>query len=94
MSYNVVTIEPFDNELERLAQKYPSLKQEITSLFSLLETDPFTARLLAGAAIKSGLQLPQKGKVNPAVRGLLRIVPLLKQPFCFYPFMISLNRRI
>jgi mRNA-degrading endonuclease RelE of RelBE toxin-antitoxin system len=40
MSYNVLTIPPFDKQLKRLAKKYPSLKNEFAELLDRLEQDP------------------------------------------------------
>jgi len=62
MSYNVVTIEPFDRELKRLAKKYPSLKHEIAGLFNLLATDPFTGTPIGRGCYKIRLAVASKGK--------------------------------
>jgi hypothetical protein len=40
MSYNVLTIAPFDRQLKRLAKKIPSLKTEFASLIEELEQNP------------------------------------------------------
>jgi len=40
MSYNVVTIPPFDRQLKRLAKKFPSLKKEYANLVESLELEP------------------------------------------------------
>jgi mRNA-degrading endonuclease RelE of RelBE toxin-antitoxin system len=40
MSYNVVTIPPFDRQLKRLAKKFPSLKVEYAELVDSLEENP------------------------------------------------------
>lgn len=40
MSYNVLTIPPFDKQLKRLVKKYPSLKYEFANLIESLEQYP------------------------------------------------------
>jgi hypothetical protein len=40
MSYNVVTIPPFDRQLKRLVKKFPSLKTEYANLIESLELEP------------------------------------------------------
>jgi mRNA-degrading endonuclease RelE of RelBE toxin-antitoxin system len=40
MSYNVEFTDYFARQLKRLVKKYPSLKNEITRLIKLLETNP------------------------------------------------------
>ncbi|RKR81983.1 RelE toxin of RelEB toxin-antitoxin system [Mucilaginibacter gracilis] len=62
MSYNVITIEPFDKDLKRLIKKYPSLKQEITNLFNLLETDPTAGTPMGKGCYKIRLAIASKGK--------------------------------
>jgi len=62
MSYNVVTIEPFDKELKRLIKKYPSLKQAITQLFDQLERDPMTGTPIGRSCYKIRLAIASKGK--------------------------------
>ena len=62
MSYSVITIEPFDRELKRLAKKYPSLKHEISDLFSLLETNPTVGTPIGRGCYKIRLAIASKGK--------------------------------
>jgi mRNA-degrading endonuclease RelE of RelBE toxin-antitoxin system len=40
MSYNVLSIPPFDKQLKRLAKKFPSLKKDFTQLVKSLEQNP------------------------------------------------------
>ncbi len=42
MSYEVVTIPPFEKQLKRLAKKYPSLKSEFSDLIERLELNPLS----------------------------------------------------
>ena len=40
MSYNVLTIAPFDRQMKRLSRKYPSLKSEYAALIEELKENP------------------------------------------------------
>lgn len=40
MSYNILTIPPFDKQLKQLARKYPSIKLEFAELLERLEQHP------------------------------------------------------
>jgi len=40
MSYEILTIPPFDKQLKRLVKKYPSLKTEFSLLLDSIEDDP------------------------------------------------------
>jgi len=62
MSYNVVTIEPFDKELKRLVKKYPSLKKEIADLFEELSSNPATGTPIGKNCYKIRLAIASKGK--------------------------------
>ena len=62
MSYNVVTIEPFDKELKRLVKKYPSLKQEFANLIISLENNPEQGSPLGNHCFKIRLSIASKGK--------------------------------
>lgn len=62
MSYNVVTIPPFDRQLKRLIKKYPSLKKEIAELGKVLTEDPATGTPLGNDCYKIRLAITSKGK--------------------------------
>lgn len=40
MSYNVISIPPFDKQIKRLGKKFPSLKTEFALHLNLLEHNP------------------------------------------------------
>ena len=40
MSYDILSIPPFDKQLKRLARKYPSLKDDFSALLNSLQTEP------------------------------------------------------
>jgi mRNA-degrading endonuclease RelE of RelBE toxin-antitoxin system len=62
MSYNVLTIPPFDKQLKRLAKKYPSLKDEFAELLESLEQDPEQGAHLGNNCYKIRISIASKGK--------------------------------
>jgi mRNA-degrading endonuclease RelE of RelBE toxin-antitoxin system len=62
MNYNVLTIDPFDKQLKKLAKKYPSLKQEFIELVESLETDPIQGTPIGDNCFKIRLAIKSKGK--------------------------------
>lgn len=62
MSFNVLTIPPFDKQFKRLAKKYPSLKSEIASLIIQLQQQPDTGTALGNECYKIRLAIASKGK--------------------------------
>jgi hypothetical protein len=62
MTYNVLTIPPFDKQFKRLVKKYPSLKQEFIALVARLEQDPQQGIALGNSCFKIRLAIHSKGK--------------------------------
>lgn len=62
MSYNVLTIPPFDKQLKRLAKKYPSLKKEFAELLESLEQEPEQGTNLGNNCYKIRIAIASKGK--------------------------------
>lgn len=62
MSYNVLTIPPFDKQLKRLAKKYPSLKNEFAELLESLEQEPEQGTNLGNNCYKIRIAIASKGK--------------------------------
>ena len=62
MSYNVVTIPPFDRQLKRLIKKYPSLKKEIAELGKIIEDNPTSGTSLGNNCYKIRISIASKGK--------------------------------
>jgi mRNA-degrading endonuclease RelE of RelBE toxin-antitoxin system len=62
MSFNVVTIPPFDRQLKRLVKKFPSLKAEFTKLVDILEIEPTKGATMANNCYKIRLAIKSKGK--------------------------------
>ncbi|MEX2568340.1 MAG: type II toxin-antitoxin system RelE/ParE family toxin [Cyclobacteriaceae bacterium] len=62
MSYKVDTIAPFRKEAKKLIKKYPSLKNELAELGSLLSTNPTAGTALGNNCYKIRLAIASKGK--------------------------------
>ena len=62
MSYNVLTIPPFDKQLKRLVKKYPSLKLEFAELIRSLEQEPEQGTSLGNNCFKIRIAVASKGK--------------------------------
>jgi mRNA-degrading endonuclease RelE of RelBE toxin-antitoxin system len=62
MSYNVVTIPPFERQLKRLAKKFPSLKMEYANLIESLEENPVQGVAMANSCYKIRVAIKSKGK--------------------------------
>ena len=62
MSYNVVTVPPFDRQLKRLAKKFPSLKVEYAALVDSLEENPEQGNAMSNNCYKIRLAIKSKGK--------------------------------
>jgi mRNA-degrading endonuclease RelE of RelBE toxin-antitoxin system len=61
MSYSVIPIEKFKKEAKRLIKKYPSLKQELRELNSLLISNPIAGTSLGNNAYKVRISIKSKG---------------------------------
>lgn len=62
MSYNIIAVPSFRKELKKLAKKYNSLKQEITSLFNNLERNPTIGTPIGKNCYKIKIAIASKGK--------------------------------
>lgn len=62
MSYNIVTIPPFDRQLKRLIKKYPSLKKEVAQLGQQLSENPALGTGLGNDCYKIRIAIASKGK--------------------------------
>jgi mRNA-degrading endonuclease RelE of RelBE toxin-antitoxin system len=60
MKYNVFSIPTFENQLKRLAKKYPSLKTEFSTLVNELEENPFKGAALGNNCYKIRLAIASK----------------------------------
>lgn len=71
MSYNVVTIPPFDRQLKRLVKKFPSLKVEYAELVDSLEKNPEQGNAISNNCYKIRVAIKSKGKGK---RGGARVI--------------------
>lgn len=62
MNYKVLAIPPFGKQVKRLAQKYPSLKEELVALIERLEKKPQQGTSLGRNCYKIRLSIASKGK--------------------------------
>jgi len=62
MSYNVLTIPPFDRQLKRLVKKFPSLKTEYAKLVGNLESEHIQGAVLPNSCYKIRVAIQSKGK--------------------------------
>ncbi|MBK8053278.1 MAG: type II toxin-antitoxin system RelE/ParE family toxin [Saprospiraceae bacterium] len=62
MSYNVLSIPPFNKQIKRLSKKYPSLKEEFLNLIESLEENPIQGIDLGNNCFKIRLSIASKGK--------------------------------
>jgi len=62
MSYNVLTIPPFDRQLKRLTKKFPSLKAEYADLIEDLGKNPEKGIALGNNCFKIRLAIASKGR--------------------------------
>lgn len=75
MSYNVVAIPEFSRQVKRLAQKYKSLKIELTILFNELSNNPTIGTPLGNDIYKIRIAISSKGKGK---RGGGRVITYVK----------------
>lgn len=62
MSYNILTIPPFNRQIKRLSKKFPSLKNEFARLVENLEDKPFQGNPLGNNCYKIRIGIKSKGK--------------------------------
>jgi len=66
MSFEVLTIPPFDKQLKRLAKKYPSLKNEFSLFLDSVEENPEMGTSIGTNCRKIRLAIKSKGKSGGA----------------------------
>ncbi|WP_316763979.1 type II toxin-antitoxin system RelE/ParE family toxin [Pedobacter aquatilis] len=62
MIYNIIAVPSFRKELKKLAKKYRSLKDEMTSLFNSLEKNPTAGTAIGKNCYKIRIAIASKGK--------------------------------
>ncbi|HYV94228.1 MAG TPA: addiction module toxin RelE, partial [Chitinophagales bacterium] len=61
MKYSVIVSENFKSEFKQLQRKYPSIKNDVDDLISVLETNPFEGSALGKGCYKIRLAIKSKG---------------------------------
>lgn len=62
MSYEVLSIPPFDRQLKRLAKKYPSLKSDYSAFVDEIAHQPQQGKALGKDCYKVRMAITSKGK--------------------------------
>jgi len=62
MSYNVITTPDFKKLFKKLAKKYPSLKNDLQQLITVLQETPDTGIALGHSIYKIRMSITSKGK--------------------------------
>jgi len=62
MSYNVKTLSVFERQAKRLVKKFPSLKNELQTLVSVLKEEPEKGTSIGHGCYKIRLSIASKGK--------------------------------
>lgn len=62
MSFNIIAVPKFKKEVKKLAKKYSSLKNDLSSLFESLEENPTQGTLIGKNCYKIRLTVTSKGK--------------------------------
>jgi mRNA-degrading endonuclease RelE of RelBE toxin-antitoxin system len=62
MSYNIIAVPTFRNELKKLVKKYHSLKTDLALLFKSLEVNPTQGKPIGKNCYKIRLAITSKGK--------------------------------
>jgi len=62
MSYNILTIPPFDKQLKRLAKKYSSIKKDYAEFLEDIENNPTQGTQLGQNCYKVRFAISAKGK--------------------------------
>ena len=75
MSYNIFSIPLFDKQAKRLSKKYPSLKNDLSELLTVLSDNPNYGAALGNNFYKIRLSITSKGKGKS---GGARVITYLK----------------
>lgn len=62
MSFKVLSIQPFEKQLKRLAKKYPSIKKDYAALINSLAKTPLQGTPIGSGCYKVRLTIASKGK--------------------------------
>ena len=87
MSYKIELSANFKKEAKKLTKKFPSLKQELTTLFTELETNPTMGTPLGNDIYKIRLAIASKNKGKSGGARVLSFVKIMATTvllFCIY----------
>jgi len=62
MNFEIVTTEPFDRKIKRLAKKHKSIKKDLAEIIEALKFDPFIGKPLGKDCFKIRMAITSKGK--------------------------------
>ncbi|MEI6184669.1 MAG: type II toxin-antitoxin system RelE/ParE family toxin [Bacteroidota bacterium] len=62
MNFKVKTTEPFEKQVKRLLKKYPSLKEELLDIVTLLKVNPVQGTIIGKNCYKLRMSIASKGK--------------------------------
>jgi len=79
MSYKVETTGNFDKEAKKLAKKYPSLKNDLSLLFSQLENNPTMGTHIGNNIYKIRIAIQSKGKGKSGGARVMSFVKIVRQ---------------
>lgn len=78
MNYNIELTANFKKEAKKLIKKYPSLKQELKALFTLLETNPTMGTPLGNDIYKIRIAIASKNKGKSGGARVLSFVQVIQ----------------
>jgi len=79
MSFEILTIEPFDKQLKRLAKKYPSIKKDLIELIESLEDEPKQGTSIGKNCYKVRMSISSKGKGKSGGARLITYLRIVKE---------------
>ena len=79
MKYSVIVSENFKSEFKRLQRKYPSLKNDVDDLISVLEINPFEGSALGKDCYKIRLAIKSKGVGKSGGGRVISLVRVMRE---------------
>ena len=79
MSYEVLTIPPFEREATKLSRKYPTLKKDLAQLVESLENNPKQGVSLGQNFYKIRLSITSKGRGKSGGARVISFVIMVEQ---------------
>ena len=79
MSFKIIPTPPFERELKQLAKKYPSLKNDISSLAIELLRNPQLGTFIGSDCYKIRMAISSKGRGKSGGAGVITYVQIVKE---------------